>query len=118
MSTDQNPTLTPKPVLQPGAAEPLCLLVVLCIECGQGVEVPLPTDRNTITLQLAKHGWFMSVLTPPSQGPAVPIVVGAICASCAATVYPPEVMKVAEERRLKMLATAEPTPPTQTEASR
>ena len=79
------------------------MLLVMCIECGQGVEVTLPTTRDAIARQLAQRGWFMSVLTPPGQGPGVPIVVATICAGCAATVYPPEVMKVAEARRLKML---------------
>lgn len=84
--------------------EPPCALLVMCCECGEGVEAPLPTDRDAIARVLAQRGWFMSVLTPPGQGPEVPIVVGALCASCAPRVLPPEILKVAEERRQKMLA--------------
>ena len=90
----------------PGAAiEPPCQLLVMCVECGSGIEVPLPTDRDAITRLLARHGWFMSMLSPPGQSTVSPIVVGAVCVSCAPTVYPPEVLKIAEERRLKMLET-------------
>jgi hypothetical protein len=84
--------------------EPPCALLVMCVQCGQGVEVPLPTDRDTIARVLAQHGWLMSVLTPPGQGPEVPIVIGALCMSCAPNVFPPEVLKVAEERRQQLLA--------------
>jgi hypothetical protein len=82
---------------------PTCALLVMCVECGQGAEVPLPTDRDAIARLLAKKGWFTSVLSPPGQGPEVPILIGALCASCAPTVFPPEVLKVAEERRKKIL---------------
>ncbi len=85
-------------------AEPACALLVMCVECGQGVEAPLPTDRRAIARLLAQHGWFMSVLSPPGQGPETPILVGALCPTCAPNVFPPEVLRVAEERRQKMLA--------------
>lgn len=97
MSTD------PKLVPQGTTAEPKCTLLVMCVECGQGVEAPLPTDRDALARFLAQRGWFMSVLTPPGQGPETPILFGALCGTCAPKVFPPEVLKVAEERRQKML---------------
>jgi hypothetical protein len=75
----------------------------MCAECGHGFEAPLPIDRDALAYQLAQHRWFLSVVTPPGQGPEVPICFGALCAECAPTVFPPEVLKVAEERRLKLL---------------
>lgn len=87
---------------KPSAAPP-CALLVMCVHCGQGTEVPLPTDRDAIALRLAKVGWFTSVLSPPNRGPEVPILVGALCATCAPTVFPPEVLRAAEEHRQKML---------------
>lgn len=86
-----------------GTADPACALLVMCVECGDGAEVQLPTDRDAIARVLAQRAWHMSVLTPPGQ---VPIVFGAVCASCAPRVYPPEVLKIAEERRQKLLAVA------------
>lgn len=87
----------------PQGPTPKCALLVMCVECGQGAEVPLPTDRDAIARLLAGKGWFTSVLSPPGQGPEVPILIGALCAGCAPTVFPPEVLRVAEERRQKML---------------
>jgi hypothetical protein len=81
-------------------AEPKCALLVMCVECGKGVEAPLPTDRDAIARLLAQQGWFTSVLSPPGQ---TPILVGALCATCAPTVFSPEALKVAEERRQKLL---------------
>jgi hypothetical protein len=52
------------------------------------------------------QAWFMSVLTPPSQDPTIPITVGALCDSCAPRVWSPETLKVAEEWRGELLATA------------
>lgn len=75
----------------------------MCVHCGQGAEAPLPTDRDAIAYLLAQHGWFVSVLSPPGQGPEVPILIGALCASCAPAVFPAEVLKAAEERRQKLL---------------
>lgn len=83
--------------------EPTCALLVMCVECGQGVEVPLPTYRDAIVRVLAQRGWFMSVLTPPGQGPEVPIVIAALCGDCAPRVFPPEILKAAEEQRQKLL---------------
>jgi len=87
----------------PSTAEPPCTLLVMCCECGQGVEALLPTDRDTLARLLSKHGWFMAVMTPPRQGFETPIVMGALCGTCAPTVFPPEVMKAAEERRQMLL---------------
>jgi len=87
----------------PRTAEPKCTLLVMCAECGQGFEAPLPIDRDAFARQLARHGWFLSVLTPPGQGPEVPILFGAVCAECAPTAFPPEVLKIAEERRQMLL---------------
>lgn len=85
---------------------PMFKLLVICAECERGVEVPLPTDRPLFALSLVQQGWFMSVLSPPNQDPAVPITVGALCDSCAPRVWPPEILKTAEEWRQKLLATA------------
>ncbi len=94
---------TGQPKIPAGASAPPCSLLVMCVECGRGIEVPLPTDRSQIDHLLAQQDWFMSVLTPPNQDPSVPIVVGALCANCAPAVYPPEVLRAAKERRLKLL---------------
>lgn len=79
---------------------PKCALLVLCGECGRGVEVPLPTDRDALERFLAQHSCFMAVLTPPGQQP---VLFGAICGECAPRVFTPEVIRAAEERRQKLL---------------
>lgn len=78
-------------------------LLVLCVECGEGVEVLLPIERDGLARLLAQQGWFLSGLTPPGQ---TPIVFGAICSRCAPIVYTPEIYKSAEARRQKMLKEA------------
>jgi len=75
----------------------------MCVECGKGIEAPLPTDRDAIARLLAQRGWFTSVLTQPGQGPEVPILIGALCETCAPTVLPAEVLRAAEAQRQKML---------------
>jgi hypothetical protein len=75
----------------------------MCVQCGQGIEVLLPTNRDAIALLLAQRGWFVSILSPPKQVPEKPILFGALCTSCAPSVFPPEVLKAAEEHRQKML---------------
>lgn len=87
----------------PVPAEPKCALLVMCVECGRGAEAPLPIDRDAFAHFLAQIAWYASVLTPPGQGPEVPVVLAALCTTCAPTVFPPEVMKAAEERRRQML---------------
>lgn len=87
----------------PAAVTPPFALLVMCVECGQGVEAPLPIDRDALALFLAKVAWHACVLTPPNQGSEVPILLGALCASCAAQSFPPEVMRSAEERRQQLL---------------
>ena len=89
---------------QASRPEPKCALLVTCVECGEGAEVPLPTDHQATALVLARRGWFMSVISPPGQGAEVPILFAALCSPCAQKVYPAEVYKVAEERRQQMLA--------------
>lgn len=92
--------------------EPKCALVVMCIECGQGIELPLPIDQHALTYLLAYSGWFVTVC-PPAQ-PAqptqptqeMPMVLGPLCAECAQKVYPPEVYAAAEQRRQQLLQAA------------
>jgi hypothetical protein len=60
-------------------------------------------DQRSLAFHLAQRGWFVSVLTPPGQGPEVPILFGGLCTSCAQKVYSPEIFKVADERRQQML---------------
>jgi hypothetical protein len=83
--------------------EPKSALLVMCVQCGQGIEAPLPIERAALSHLLAQHGWFTSVLSPPGQGSDVPILFGALCTTCAPTVFPPEVLRAAEERRQKLL---------------
>jgi len=91
---------TPRP-------EPKCALLVMCVECGEGVDAPLPIEHRAIAVLLAQRGWFMSVISPPGQGPEVPILFAALCATCAQKVYPSEVYKIAEERRQVLLQAAQ-----------
>lgn len=77
-----------------------CALLVMCGACGRGIEVPLPTDRDVLAHFLAQSAWFVSILTPPGQ---VPILFGALCGDCAPSVFPPEILRAAEEQRQKML---------------
>jgi hypothetical protein len=75
----------------------------MCTECGRGTEAPLPIDRDSLARFLAQVVWYVAVLTPPGQGPEVPVVLSALCGSCAPNIFPPEVMRVAEERRQQVL---------------
>jgi hypothetical protein len=83
--------------------EPQCALLVMCCECGEGIELPLPIDNRSVGLLLAQRGWFISVLSPPGQGPETPLVLGPLCTACAQKVYPPEVFAAAEQRRQQLL---------------
>lgn len=44
------------------------------------------------------------VLAAPGQGDLVPIVFGALCPDCAKRIYPPELLKAAEEVRDRLLS--------------
>lgn len=90
----------------PSNPAPNCAVLILCVECGDGAEVPLPMDQRSLSFYLAQREWFVSVLTPPGQGPEVPILFGALCPPCAKKTYSPEVFKVADERRQQLLAAA------------
>ena len=87
--------------------EPLCALLAMCVECGQGIEVPLPVDQRALAFHLAQSGWFISVMTPPGQGPEVPMLLGPLCTACAQQVYSPEVFAAAEQRRQQLLQAAQ-----------
>jgi hypothetical protein len=97
---DPNSQATP---LRP---EPLCALLAMCVECGTGIELPFPIDNRTIGFLLARHGWFISVMSPPGQGTEVPMVLGPLCTACAQQVYSPEVFAAAEQRRQQLLQAA------------
>ena len=77
-----------------------CSLLVLCVECGSGVEVPLPIDRDALARFLAQCGWFMAIMTGPGH---LPILFGVLCPGCAPRVFSPEILRAAEERRQKLL---------------
>lgn len=79
---------------------PTCALLVLCNECGRGVELPLPIDHESFPRSLARHAWFVVIITLPGQ---VPILFGALCGDCALKVFSPEILRAAEERRQRML---------------
>lgn len=86
---------------------PPCALLVMCNECGRGVEVALPIDQESLALSLAHHVWFVAIITPPGQ---VPILFGALCGDCFPKVFAPEILRAAEERRQWILR-GETTPP-------
>ncbi len=79
---------------------PPCALLVMCNECGRGIEVTLPIDHESFPRSLGRHAWFVAILTPPGE---VPILFGALCGDCAPKVFSPEVLRAAEERRQKLL---------------
>ena len=87
-------------------SEPSCALLVMCVECGEGTELPLPVDQRALAVLLAQRGWFISVMSPPNQGPEVPMILGPLCTACAQQVYPPEVFAAAEQRRQQLLQAA------------
>jgi len=104
---DQDPT-DPFTSEAPNAVtEPRIALLALCVECGEGVEVPLPVDARWLAFLLAQRGWFISVLTPPDQGPEVPMLVAPLCTACAQKVYSPEMYQAAEARRQQLLQAAQ-----------
>lgn len=82
------------------SAPPPCALLVMCNECGRGVEAPLPMDQDLLSRILAQQAWFVAVLSPPGQ---VPILLSALCGECAPKVFAPEILRMAEERRQLLL---------------
>jgi hypothetical protein len=92
----------------PPQPTPKVALLVMCVECGDGVEAVLPIDHRAIELLLAQRGWHMSALTPPGQGPEVPIVLCVLCSTCAPKMFPPEGVKALEERRQRILQAVQP----------
>lgn len=101
---DPNNQAAPMP---PPRLEPACALLALCVECGQGIELPLPIDQRALAFLLAQAQWFISVMSPPGQGPVAPMILGPLCATCAQQIYPPEVLAAAEQRRQQILQAAQ-----------
>lgn len=99
------------PPPQASKPEPKCALLIMCEKCGEGVDALLPIEHRSIAILLAQRGWFMSVVSPPGQGPEVPIVFAALCGTCAQQVFPPEVYKAAEARRQMLLQAVQMPPP-------
>ena len=97
---------SPDPRSSSTTAEPRSALLLMCVHCGRGTEAPLPLDRDGFDLHLARICWFVSVLSPP--GAEAPALLGALCSTCAPTVFPPEVMRIAEERRQQIVAPGVP----------
>ena len=89
--------------------DPVCFLLAMCVECGQGAELPLPIDSRSLAFSLAQRGWFISVMSPPGQGPEAPMLLGPLCTTCAQQFYPPEVLAAAEQRRQQLLQAAAQT---------
>ena len=111
MTDSSNPNNPPAaPALRPGEhaipGEPVCALLALCVECGRGLELPLPLDQRVLSFVLAQHGWFISVMSPPNQA-ATPMLIGPLCTTCAQQVYSPEVFAAAEQRRQQLLQATE-----------
>ncbi len=97
----------------PPGPEPVCALLAMCVECGEGVELPLPINQHWLAFQLAQRGWFISVMSPPGQGSKAPMLLGPLCTTCAQQVYPPEVFAAAEQRRQQILQAAQAAQATQ-----
>lgn len=101
MADISNPTDTPTP--PPRAELPPCALFMMCVECGQGIEVPLPLEQEAFAIVLAQQAWFVTVLAPTEGQPETLPVLAALCTTCAPTIFQPEVMRAAEERRQALL---------------
>jgi hypothetical protein len=70
-------------------------LRVNCVECGLVTDAPMNDRLGISTEQFAqKHGWFLSVITPPGHGLAV---LGPVCPGCAPKVYKPELLAAAKK---------------------
>jgi hypothetical protein len=89
--------------IPPPHVQPRCALLAMCVECGQGIELPMPFDQRGLGYLLALSGWFISMMSPPGQGPDAQLVLGPLCTACAQQVYPPEVFAAAEQRRQQLL---------------
>lgn len=101
---------SPPPAPPSPRPEPNCALLALCLECGQGIELPLPIDPRTLAFFLAQLGWFVAVLSPPNQGPEAPMILGPLCATCAQQIYTPEALAAAKQRQQQLLqAAAQPS---------
>jgi hypothetical protein len=76
-------------------------LRVPCVECSDALVAPLPIEHMALSDIADEHAWFLTVMTPPGQAP---VTLGALCPSCAARVYSPDVLAAAvtarERRRL------------------
>lgn len=88
---------------------PPCALLVMCNECGRGLEVPLPINHESFSRSLAMQACFVAILTPPGQ---VPILFCPVCGDCAPKVFSPEILRAAEERRQRLLRGESPSPGT------
>ena len=55
-------------------------------------------DKDSIADLVDDHLWILSTLTPPGSKT---IVLGLLCPRCAERIYPPEVLRAAEEARQK-----------------
>ncbi len=69
--------------------------------CAEDIWVPIdePLTLDSLSDFLAQHGWYLSVITPPGQGPTVPLTHATICRACAKTVMP-ELVEAADRIRL------------------
>lgn len=69
--------------------------------CDASLEVPfwVVANEEAMTEALDRMGWFLSVNTPPGQGPKVPIVMSLICPQCARALHPPELLR--EMKRIR-----------------
>mgnify|MGYP001590491045 FL=1 len=56
-----------------------------------------PLTQEGLLAHLKAKAWFLSVVTPPGQGPDVPIVMAPLCRPCAVAVMP-ELVKAVEEK--------------------
>jgi hypothetical protein len=73
-------------------------LRVQCVECNAAaLHVPLPIEKDALAYKADEYRWHLSVLTEP--GSKTGLVLGLLCPACAERVYPPEVLKAAEEAR-------------------
>lgn len=106
MTDKADPPINQTQQLPPSQPEPLCSMLAMCVECGLGIELPLPLDQRGLTFLLAQSAWFIAVLRPPSPDPKDVLLLGPLCTQCARQVYPPEAFAAAEQRRQQFLQAA------------